>query len=456
MRKTIRAWICILLAVYSLTSMLPSARAFSDYDRPGQKLAALTFDDGPGPYSDIILDTLKKYDSKATFFMNGYRMQRYADQVRRMAAEGHQIANHTYNHPFLTKLSNAKIRQEIDATSLLLTEITGLSGTGGGGFYLRPPYGDYNQRVISAAGVPIIWCTVDSGDWKYQSASRLVTYTGSVLKDGDIVIMHETHKSTAQGLDALLSALRSKGFELVTLEDLFWRRGISPVSGQVYYSARNTGIDRCEKSLWFDETQLDRHWAADSIERVRSQGLMQGNSFGEFLPNFPMSRGMFVTTLGRLAGVNPKAETDSGFSDLTPEHYAAPYAAWAKETGIMTGLTPDSFGSEQPITRQEMAAALARFLQIQDPGLATTFDLNHYRDMEEIADWAAYGVAVCSACGLLEGSEQAFLPTVDTTRAMGAVVFDRLDRLLSSSTTERFQDTASEPAADHPLDDSAG
>ena len=438
MKNRFCQWICVFLAAVSLVSFIPTARAVSDYDRPGQKLAALTFDDGPGPYSNSILDTLKKYDAKATFFMNGYKLHRYADQVRRMVAEGHQIANHTYNHPYLTKLSDGKMRQEIDATSLLLTEITGLTGTGDTGFYLRPPYGDFNKRVTAAAGVPVIWCTVDSGDWKYQSASRLVSYTGSVLKDGDIVIMHEIHKSTAQGLDGLLSTLRAKGFELVTLEDLFWRRGITPVAGQVYYSARNTGVDRCEKSLWFDESQLDRHWAAGSISFVREQGLMQGNAWGEFLPNFPLSRGMFVTILGRLVDVDPDLFPDSPFSDLPADHYAVPYAAWARDAGIMTGVAPETFGSEQPLTRQEMAVALARFLQYQNLQTDPEFDLSAYRDSEEIADWAVSGIAVCSGCGLLEGSEGVFLPTAVTTRAMGAVVTARLSQLLSS-------DSSSEP-----------
>ena len=94
-------------------SRVPGAFAASAYDCPGQKLAALTFDDGPGRYSAAILDTLKAHGVKATFFMNGNNIWIYASKVQRMVAEGHQVANHTYNHPDLVQSSDALVRQEI-------------------------------------------------------------------------------------------------------------------------------------------------------------------------------------------------------------------------------------------------------------------------------------------------------------------------------------------------------
>lgn len=413
-----------LLTLVLCVSLAPGAFAASAYDCPGQKLAALTFDDGPGPYSDAILDTLKAHGAKATFFMNGYKVRNYATQVRRMVAEGHQIANHTYNHPYLAKSSGATIQREITSTAQALTEVTGLTGTGNTGFYLRPPYGSWNSSVIALAGVPVIWCTVDSGDWKYQDANRLVSYTGSVLKDGDIVIMHETHKTTAQGLGRLLDTLQAKGFELVTVEELFWRRGITPQAGQLYYSARNTGVNRCARELYFDESQLSTHWAYDAISYVQAQGLMNGNEYGEFTPNFPMTRGMFVTVLGRLSGVEA-GETASGFGDIPADHYAAPYAAWAKATGVMVGVGEGTFGVDSPLTRQEMAVALARYAQLRG-AQAGSFDLSAYRDADAIASWAQEGVAACSSLGLLNGADGAFDPAGTTTRAMGAVILQRL------------------------------
>ena len=421
MRKRILSFGLVL--VLSL-SLVPTAFGASAYDRPGQKLAALTFDDGPGPYSHQILDVLAKHDAKATFFMNGYRLNTWPDAVKRMAAEGHQLGNHTYNHPYLAKSSDATIWREVSSTAQGITALTGLTGTGSTGFYLRPPYGSYNQRVADAANVPVIWCTVDSGDWKYQSASRLVSYVGSNLNDGDIVIMHETHKTTAQGLDALLTKLESRGIELVTLEELFWRRGITPQAGQIYYSAKNTGVNLCEPELYWDESRLDTHWAWESISYVQENGLMTGNEYGEFTPQFPLTRGQFVTILGRASGVEA-GETGSGFADIPDDHYAAPYAAWAREAGIMVGLETGAFGVNDPLTRQQMAVALARYARFRETE-EMTFDLSVYPDQEDIADWARAGVAQCSGMGLLNGSDVGFQPDQTTTRAMGAVILHRL------------------------------
>ena len=88
-----KRFLCLLLTLLLCLSLAPVSQAAggSAYDRPGQKLAALTFDDGPGPYSDRIMDTLAAHGAKATFFMNGYKVRTYAKQIQRMVTEGHQI-----------------------------------------------------------------------------------------------------------------------------------------------------------------------------------------------------------------------------------------------------------------------------------------------------------------------------------------------------------------------------
>ena len=121
-----------------------------------------------------------------------------------MVAEGHQVANHTYNHPDLVQSSDALVRQEIGSLAQALTQITGRKGTGKTGFYLRPPFGSRNQRVLSLAGVPVVCWSVDSSDWKYRDANHLVNYVSSQTRDGDIILVHETVPSTAQGLDLSL------------------------------------------------------------------------------------------------------------------------------------------------------------------------------------------------------------------------------------------------------------
>ncbi|MCI5500164.1 MAG: polysaccharide deacetylase family protein [Clostridiales bacterium] len=416
-----------LLTAVLCVSLAPGAFAASAYDCPGQKLAALTFDDGPCRNSEAILNILKAHGAKATFFLNGTNLDLYAPQVRRMAAEGHQVANHTYHHPDLVQCSPAQVKEEVGSLARSLTAITGLQGTGGTGFYLRPPFGSRNPEVLAQVGVPVVCWTVDSSDWNYKSADHLVNFVTANTRDGDIILVHETVPTTVQGLPRLLTQLQAKGFELVTVEELFWRRGITPQAGGLYRFARNTGVNRCARALYFDERRLDTHWAYGAITYVRSKGLMEGNEYGEFTPNFPMTRGMFVTMLGRLSGVQGGSQTASGFADIPTGHYAAPYAAWAKASGVMLGIDEANFGANLPLTRQQMAVALARYAKLRK-ALIGPFDLSAYADQAAIAPWAREGVAACSALGFLNGADGAFCPDGITTRAMGATILQRLDQ----------------------------
>ncbi len=419
----------VLLSLTLLFSCALPALAASGYDCPGQKLAALTFDDGPGPYSDQILDVLKKHGAKATFFMNGFRIEKYPDQVRRMAAEGHQVANHTYDHPQLSQSSNDKIRWEVDSTAGLLTQITGLSGTGSTGFYLRAPYGDTSSRVTNVVGVPLIQWNVDSQDWKYQSSSRLISYVGSATANGDIVLMHESHKSTANGLDGLLTALEKRGFELVTVEELLWRRGVEAQPGRIYYSAKDTGVDRCARSLWYDESHLDKHWAYGSIRFVLDSWLIMNNEYGEFMPNYPLARRTFAGALGRLYRGTVSADA-SPYEDVPIEDYEAPYILWAREAGIMEGVSPTRFEPQRGMTRQEMAAVLARCARFAGAAPEGPLPVLDYKDETQIADWARDDVALCTALGLFQGSNDGcFHPDDAVTRAVGAIVLERLAKL---------------------------
>ena len=188
MKKLGSRIICAVLAAVLCAGLGGGALAASGsaYDMGGQKLLALTFDDGPGKYSDQIMDTLEARGAKATFFVNGCMIKKYPNALKRMARDGFQIGNHTFSHVWLTKCEEKQFRSEIDANAEYITSLTGLTGTGNTGFYLRPPYGAYNKNVIASAGVPVIWCTVDSGDWKYDDSERLVNYTSSAVKDSSV------------------------------------------------------------------------------------------------------------------------------------------------------------------------------------------------------------------------------------------------------------------------------
>ncbi len=182
----------------------------------GSKQVALTFDDGPDPKVTIqILETLNKYDAKATFFMLGSRVEYYPEIAKKVQEAGHELGNHTWNHPDLTKAGIEKIQSEINRTSQIIENVTGQKAT-----VFRPPYGAVNKTVRSQTNLPIILWDVDTLDWKHRDPNQLLVQVKSSAKDGSIILMHDIHQSTANGLDTVLAYLKSEGYTFVTISEL--------------------------------------------------------------------------------------------------------------------------------------------------------------------------------------------------------------------------------------------
>lgn len=180
------------------------------------KVVALTFDDGPSPETTrLILDTLKKYNAKATFFMLGSRVSFYPEIVKEMKEAGHELGNHTWNHPDLTKATPEKIALEINNTSNAIEEASGSKPT-----VFRPPYGAVNNSVRAQTTMPIVLWDVDTLDWKYRDADHLLNHVKKHVKNGSTILMHDIHMSTAQGLDAVLAFLQEEGYTFVTVSEL--------------------------------------------------------------------------------------------------------------------------------------------------------------------------------------------------------------------------------------------
>lgn len=181
-----------------------------------RKRVALTFDDGPDPkVTKQILDTLEKHNAKATFFMLGSRVEYYSDIVNDIKDAGHELGNHTWNHADLTKLSPERITKEIEKTSEIIEEVTGQKVDA-----FRPPYGAVNDTVHNITGLPIVLWDVDTLDWKYRDSARLLQVVKEHVKDGSIILMHDIHQSTADGLDAVLNYLENSGYDFVTVKEL--------------------------------------------------------------------------------------------------------------------------------------------------------------------------------------------------------------------------------------------
>lgn len=194
------------------------------------KCVALTFDDGPGPYTARLLDTLKKNGARATFFMLGENVGAHRDIVRRMALEGQEVANHSWSHPNLTTLSSAEVRSQIQRTQKAVKDASGVAPT-----LVRPPYGSTNKRVERAIGMPLVLWSVDTLDWRYRDAARDARVGVKEPKTGGIVLFHDIHKPSVDSIPKVVDGLRERGFTFVTVSELFTGRRLAP---GVSYSER--------------------------------------------------------------------------------------------------------------------------------------------------------------------------------------------------------------------------
>ena len=203
-------------------SALPKSSTQDEINCVEVACVALTFDDGPSFYTEGLLDTLKEHNVKATFFVLGTQVRIQSETVLRMFQEGHQIGNHTWDHPNLTQMGDAQIREQLQLTDDLITQIIGVPTP-----FLRPPYGAYNDRVLAAASLPIIFWSVDPLDWKDRDAdivaSRIID-----APVGAVILAHDIHKSTVAAVPAIIAALKSRGIHFVTVTKLFEPQTLLP------------------------------------------------------------------------------------------------------------------------------------------------------------------------------------------------------------------------------------
>lgn len=198
-----------------------------------KKMIALTFDDGPNYNTSKIIDVLNKYDIKATFFVLGSRAINNKDILKKMADSGMEIGNHTYNHLLLTKYDENKIRSEIEDTSEVIYNATKKRPK-----LLRPSYGSVNNKIKKVANMPIIIWDIDTLDWKYHNSKRITSRIVNKVRDGDIILMHDIYSASLNALSNIIPILQDNGYEFVTIDELFYYKGISLENGKVYGYAR--------------------------------------------------------------------------------------------------------------------------------------------------------------------------------------------------------------------------
>lgn len=181
---------------------------------------AMTFDDGPHPkHTPRLLDILKERGLKATFYVIGQNVVQFPEIMQRMVAEGHEIGNHSYTHPSLTKISAAKLGEEISKSNEAILQACGVKPT-----TIRPPYGatnaTVNKRLNDEFGLAVILWSVDPLDWKIRKASHVSNHILQNTKAGSIILAHDIHPSTIEAMPAALDGLLAKGHKFVTVSEL--------------------------------------------------------------------------------------------------------------------------------------------------------------------------------------------------------------------------------------------
>jgi peptidoglycan-N-acetylglucosamine deacetylase len=187
----------------------------------GRPLVALTFDDGPSPYTDRILDVLARYDAKATFFVIGRQIAERPKTVRRISAEGHAIGNHTWSHASLPQLPARGRRRQLERTNAAIRTATGASPA-----LVRPPYEmttpTVNRQARRLGLLPVVW-SVDPGDWRLRAPWKVARRVLDKARPGAIIVLHDgggDRSTTVAALPKILDGLRQKGLVPVTVPQL--------------------------------------------------------------------------------------------------------------------------------------------------------------------------------------------------------------------------------------------
>ena len=183
------------------------------------KCVALTFDDGPMGSTARLLDILAARNVKVTFFLVGRNAEEYPHLVRREAAEGHELANHSYTHADLGRSSAAKVTSELLRTQRAIQRAAGVTPK-----LMRPPYGSTDRevaRVTRRLGLAQVLWTVDPLDWQSRNSGKVERKVVRGTRRGTIVLLHDIHSSTVAAVPRIIDRLAAKGYVFVTISQLY-------------------------------------------------------------------------------------------------------------------------------------------------------------------------------------------------------------------------------------------
>ena len=187
-----------------------------------EKIVAITFDDGPNPkYTAQVLDLLAKYEAKATFFIIGENAEKNPELVLRQYEEGHELANHTYTHPWTPSVK--RLEKELKQTNEIIFSITGFRPT-----LFRPVGGQYTDEMINTAiknGFKVVMWSwhQDTEDWSNPGVQKIVDTVLNGMKPGNVILFHDSggdRRQTLQALDKILPELKKQGYQFLTISEL--------------------------------------------------------------------------------------------------------------------------------------------------------------------------------------------------------------------------------------------
>lgn len=201
------------------------------YDETKQRpMIALTFDDGPGEYTEELINCLVENNAKATFFMLGQNVEAYPEIAKKVSDAGMELGNHSYSHPDLVTIGSEAAAQQVSNTDAALKSATGFEAT-----VMRPPGGSFNDSVKAAIDHPLIIWSIDTRDWATKSEDQTYQVVMDNAQDGSVVLMHDIHEWSVKAAIRMIPDLIAKGFKLVTVSELAEAKGKTLQSGNAYY-----------------------------------------------------------------------------------------------------------------------------------------------------------------------------------------------------------------------------
>ena len=400
--RSIRKWAAVLALVLAVNLALP-ARAGA------AKLVAITFDDGPNKtWTPKVVEALDRRGVKGTFFMVGGWVATKEELVQQMVRSGHQIANHTWEHLDLRELSGEAVRYQVEKSRERLSEVTGQRS-----FLVRTPFGVRTEKVRAQLNAPLILWSQDPAKGKQVSGEKMARSVISTIRDGDIILLHDSTEANLDAACRIIDALQPKGYDFVTVDELFRLRGVTPQNGQVYKSVP----PRTDPQA-YDESRLQAHWAAASIRVMDEAGIMTGDS-GGWHPNRYLTRAAAAEILWRAAGC-PTPASPASFRDVSRQAWYARAVDWAAEKGIAKGTGRGLYSPATLVSRQQLYVMLDRLIQ-SEKNIRARRPGKTYEDSFRISSWARDAVGEITGRGFSSANDrEVFRPGDPATRAEAA------------------------------------